>query len=140
MAAEKKIGSLTYRVDTLPAMQTITMGRRIANLFGKAIPSVAPLMEAMTSTEEGARDEAAIAAFGVIAAELDGRFDDLVRELAEMAEVQWNGQWIGVTVEQDELVQDAGSLLLIAFFALETNFRSFFSGPLAKSLARRTSG
>lgn len=135
--AEKKIGALTYRATALPAMQTVTMGRRIANIVGPAMPALA---DALAKSDGTNRDTAALAAFGEMAGKLDERFDGLVRELAEMAEVNWNSVWTPVSVEMDEFVPDAGTLMLLAFFVLEVNFKSFFSGPLAKLLASRTPG
>jgi hypothetical protein len=134
---ERKIGSLPYRVDRLPAFQGITLGRRIANMAGPALPALAG---ALGQTEEGARDAAALKALGTLATSLDEKFDDMIRELAQMAEVNWQGTWTKVDVEQDELVQDSATLLLIAFFALEVNLKSFTSGPLAKVLGAATKG
>jgi hypothetical protein len=133
--AEKKIGKLEYRVERMPAFVTVKMGRRLANLFGPALPGV---VSTMRVEDGGDRDAAALAAFGALATSLDERFEGLIRELTQMAEVKWNGQWVDVAVEQDELVQDGATLVLIAWFVLETNFRSFFSGPLAKALGGRT--
>ena len=135
--AEKKIGKLEYRVERMPAFDTVKMGRRIANLFGPALPGV---VNAMRVEEGGDRDAAALAAFGALAATLDDRFDNLIRELAEMAQVKWSGQWTEVIVDQEELVQDAATLMLIAWFVLEVNFKSFFSGPLAKALGGQIQG
>ena len=133
--AEKKIGALEYRCTPAPAYETVRMGRRLANLFGPALPGV---VQALRQEGEADRDAAALAAFGAMAVNLDDRFDATIKELAEMVQVKWNGGWEDVQVAQDELVQDAGTLMLIAFFALEVNFKSFFSGPLAKALANQT--
>lgn len=132
--AEKKIGDLVFRVVPMPAMQTVTMGRRIANLVGSGLPGLVGAIGA----EGESRDAIALAALGSMATNLDDRFDSLIRELAEMAQVQWQGTWHDVQVDQPELVPDAGTLLLVAFFSIEVNFRSFFSGPLAKLMASKT--
>jgi len=133
--AEKKIGKLTYRCEQLPAMQTVRMGRRIGNVLGGSLPQ---LYSVFSLQDEADQNAAAIAAFSAMAANLDERFDDLVRELAEMCQVKWEGQWEDVNVEIEEYVQDAGTLIAIAVFALQTNFKSFFSGPLANLLGNRT--
>ena len=135
--ADKKIGKLTYRVERLSAFETVKMGRRIANLFGPALPGIIEALRTRGENDE-VSDGAALAAMGSLAVSLDDRFDALIKELAEMAEVQWNGSWSEVMVEQEELVQDAGTLMMIAWFVLETNFKSFFSGPLAKVLGGQT--
>lgn len=132
--AERKIGSLTYRAEPMPAMQTVTMGRRVANLAGPSLPALAGAMQ----KQGDAQDAAALAALGTLAANLDERFDALIGELARMAQVKWNGAWDQVDPDIPEHVPDAGTLLLLAFFVLEVNFKSFFSGPLAKLLASRT--
>lgn len=135
--AERKLGALTYRVSPLPAYHAYKLGRRIANLAGPALPGLAG---ALGKADEASRDGAALAALGALSAHLDERADDLIRELAEMAQVQWQGAWHDVSVEQDELVQDVGTLLLLAFFVLEVNLKSFTSGPLAKVLGAATNG
>jgi hypothetical protein len=133
--AERKIGNLTYRVSPLPAYQAYKLGRRIANLAGPALPALAG---ALSQKEETARDGAALAALGALSIHLDEKADDLVRELAEMAEVNWQGVWTKVNVDQDELVQDVGTMMLVVFFSLESNLKSFTSGPLAKVLGAAT--
>jgi hypothetical protein len=132
--AEKKIGSIEFRCTPLPAMQTVTLGRRIANLFGPAIHHLIAAMQAQ-SKDAAASDQAALAAFGVIASNLDERFDDLVKELAEMTQIKHGGRFEDTIV--DVHIEDAGTLMLAAFFAAEVNLKGFFSGPLAKALASR---
>lgn len=135
--AEKKIGGIEFRCTPLPAMQTVTLGRRIANLFGPAIHHLIGAMQAQ-GKDENTSDQAALAAFGIIAANLDERFDALVKELAEMTQIKHEGRFEDTIV--DIHIQDAGQLMLAAFFAAEVNLKGFFSGPLAKALASQIPG
>ena len=148
--AEKKLGprNLEYRCVQGSAFQTAKMGRRLAVLLAPAMAGIIKAFrmpepqegdnEKVAQQKEDARDAVIYQSFTQLASTLDERFDAILKELAEMVQVKWEGQWENVDVHQDEFVQDVSTLFLIAFFALEVNFKSFLSELLAKGSAART--
>jgi len=145
--AEKKIGKLEYRVSRLPAFETVKMGRRLTHAFGPALGTLVAALRAQDMPEDAGADNqqrmmaVGAAALSAMAPSLDERFDHILKELVEMAQVKWESQWTEVIADQDEFVQgDPLVFMQIAWFVLEVNFKSFFSGLQAKVPASPTPG
>jgi hypothetical protein len=135
MAVERKIGKHTYRVERMSAVDTVGLGRRVGNVIGPGLPMI---YRALVAPKES-RDDLALVALGAVATQADARFEAMITELAETVQIKWNGEWMAVVAGQDEMVQDPVHLMLIAFFALEVNLKSFFSALMARFRPAATS-
>lgn len=123
MASEKKIGSVVYRSDILPAEQGLDLFLRVTKVF-KAAPDLMGLIANGSSTDDAPGAFMAL----VFSDDLDrAETKQLLTDLVSTCRVGSDPAIIGVKPEK--MVE----VIKVAWFAMEVQFKDF----LAESLAAR---
>jgi hypothetical protein len=127
----KTIGSTEYEVTQLPSGRGRKLLLRLVRIVGPAVGELLKGGEAGTATLASVSAEGLSAAVGELAARLgEDDFEYAVKELASSTKVRVDGGGLVplASVLDLHFAGAYGEMLSWLAFALEVNFRSFFSG------------
>lgn len=140
---KRKIGEHHYSVTHLPAWDGFGLGQELLGMFGQA--GAALIVGAVRSTKLSETDKGALAGAvlqevadgtGLLARALaNARFREIAQKMLET--LRCDDKLLPTDVQQMHFADNLGELVGVIAFALEVNFRSFFStGPVSALLQR----